>query len=30
MKTDQTQIKCPRYVGIATFMRAPLVQDLSS
>ena len=30
MKTDQTQIKRPRYMGIATFMRAPLVQDLSS
>jgi len=30
MKTDQTQIKRPRYMGIATFMRAPLIQDLSS
>src|SRR5262249_26208927 len=30
MKTDQTQIKRPRYMGIATFMRAPLVQDLST
>jgi guanidinopropionase len=29
-KTDQTQIKRPRYMGIATFMRAPLVQNLSS
>jgi guanidinopropionase len=29
MKTDQTQIKRPRYMGIPTFMRAPFIEDLS-
>ena len=30
MKTDQSQMKRPRYMGIPTFMRAPSVDDLSS
>jgi guanidinopropionase len=30
MKTDQSQMKLPRYMGIPTFMRAPVVDDLSS
>jgi hypothetical protein len=30
MKTDQSQMRRPRYMGIPTFMRAPFVDDLSS
>jgi guanidinopropionase len=30
MKTDQIEMKRPRYTGIPTFMRAPIVDDLSS
>ena len=30
MKTDQSQMKRPRYMGVPTFMRAPFVEDLSS